>query len=124
MRTFSKILIVVSLNLFAVIPAFASQNHDRAKHHDGLFVRLEHQDHRIDQGVRKHRLTRKEAKRLRAQQREIRYLVRKFYRDGHLSKRERRLLDRELNKSSRQIERSQRHNHRERYAYREHAHRR
>ena len=114
MKALSKILIAGSLSLCAVAPAFAHQGHDRPFKGDNLLERMERQQNRIDRGVMNYQLTRKEAKQLRRQQRKIRYLAWRFYGDGHLSKKERRRLQRELDKSSRKIKRLK-HNDLERY---------
>jgi septal ring factor EnvC (AmiA/AmiB activator) len=114
MKILSKTLIAVSLSLFAVVPAFASPHEHQSKQDNRIMVQLEHQQHRIQQGIKKHQLTRKEARVLKRQQGEIRWLARRFYKDGYLSKKERRVLNRELRKSSRQIKHL-RHNDLERY---------
>ncbi|MEJ2692126.1 MAG: hypothetical protein P8166_03485 [Candidatus Thiodiazotropha sp.] len=106
MKTLNKLLIAASLSLFAVAPAFASHGGGyRPPESRPILERLERQQHRIDQGVDNRQLTYKEAKLLRRQQREIRHMVRRFFKDGSLSKRERHWLNRELNLSSRQIKR-------------------
>jgi septal ring factor EnvC (AmiA/AmiB activator) len=114
MKTLSTTLIAVTISLLAVSPAFASHGDGYGMKHDRIQERLERQHHRIKAGVRKHQLTHKEAKTLKRHQRDIRYLLRLFSDDGHLSKRERRILDRELSHSSRQIRRLK-HNELERY---------
>jgi len=114
MKTFSKTLIAVSLSLFAVVPAFASPHEHQTKQNNRIMVQLQHQQQRIQQGIKKHQLTRKEALVLQLQQGEIRWLVRRFYKDGYLSKKERRVLNRVLSGSSRQIKHL-RHNNLERY---------
>ncbi|MDJ0739346.1 MAG: hypothetical protein QNJ91_06495 [Gammaproteobacteria bacterium] len=79
-----------------------------------LEQRLDRQHYRIKQGVRSGELTRKEAKRLRRQQRHIAKLERRFYRDGYLDHHERRALRRKLNAASDRIYRLK-HNDRVRY---------
>jgi septal ring factor EnvC (AmiA/AmiB activator) len=129
MKTLNKTLMVVSLSLFAVAPAFASHGDDRPVKQNNFEQQLERQQHRIDQGVKQHQLTRKEAKLLRSRQREIRHLAHRFYKDGYLSKRERLVLNRELSDSSRLIKRLKHNdleryvNLHQRYGYRDHAHR-
>jgi septal ring factor EnvC (AmiA/AmiB activator) len=129
MKTLGKTLIALSLSLMAAAPAFASHGGDQGMKHERISERQERQRHRIDQGVKRHQLTRKEVKQLKRQQRDIRYLVRVFGKDGRLTKRERRILNRELDSSSWQI-RQLRHNQlgryvdlHERYGRREHARR-
>jgi septal ring factor EnvC (AmiA/AmiB activator) len=114
MKTLNKTLAAVSLCLFTAGSAFAHKGDDRFWRHDNIQERLERQQYRIDQGVKRHQLTRKEEKQLRRQQREIRRMARRFYRDGHLSKKERRLLNQQLDASSRRIKRLK-HNDLERY---------
>ncbi|HMG36597.1 MAG TPA: hypothetical protein VKM94_21850 [Blastocatellia bacterium] len=66
--------------------------------------RREHnQQVRIREGIRDGELTRREAERLEAQQARIRVDERFARADGHLSYRERRRLDRELDRASRDI---------------------
>lgn len=66
--------------------------------------RREHrQQQRIRQGIRSDELTRREAARLEAEQARIRGYERYARSDGHLSLSERRRLDRQLDRSSRQI---------------------
>ncbi|MEJ2453878.1 MAG: hypothetical protein P8103_06940 [Candidatus Thiodiazotropha sp.] len=114
MKTLSKTLIAISLSLLAAAPAFAYHGEDQGKDHGKISERLERQQQRIEQGVKRHQLTRKEVKQLKRQQHDIHYLVRVFGKDGRLSKRERRILNRELDSSSWQIKRL-RHNELERY---------
>jgi hypothetical protein len=64
---------------------------------------LDRQQSRIEQGIESGKLTRKEAKVLKRQQRKTRHLYREFREDGRLSKRERRELDRRLDRVSDQI---------------------
>jgi septal ring factor EnvC (AmiA/AmiB activator) len=105
MKTLSKTMIAASLSLFAIAPAFASHGVYRPPENRSILERLERQQHRIDQGVENRQLTYKEAKLLRRQQREIRHMARRFFKDGSLSKRERHWLNRELNLASLQIKR-------------------
>jgi uncharacterized protein YaiI (UPF0178 family) len=114
MKTISKTLIATSLGLLVALPALAQQNEGRYIRHDDISERLERQHHRIKKGVKAGQLTGKEAKTLRQHQRDIRYLERLFREDGKLTKKERRILNRELRDSSRQIDRLK-HNDLERY---------
>ncbi len=114
MNTLNKTLLAVSLSLLAAAPAFASSAKDHGVTHDRITERLERQQQRIEQGVKRHQLTRQEVRQLQLQQRDIRFLVRVFGKDGHLSKRERRILERELDASSWQIKQL-RHNELDRY---------
>lgn len=71
---------------------------------------------RIQQGIHSGELTRKEAKTLRREQRNIRRLKKRFVRDGRISRHERRTLKRRYVRADRRIYRLK-HNHRVRYAY-------
>jgi translation initiation factor 2 beta subunit (eIF-2beta)/eIF-5 len=114
MKTLSTTLIAVTISLLAATPVFASQGGGYGMKHGNIHERLERQHYRIKSGVRNDQLTRKEAKTLKQHQRDIRYLLRLFSEDGRLSKKERRILNRELSQSSRQIKRLK-HNDLERY---------
>ncbi|HZQ60502.1 MAG TPA: hypothetical protein VFC24_04080 [Casimicrobiaceae bacterium] len=61
------------------------------------------QHERIEQGIASGELTKKEAARLRTEQRAIRAEERAFKSDGNLTKNERKQLERDLNRSSRDI---------------------
>lgn len=65
--------------------------------------RQERQQDRIEQGVKSGELTKREAARLRREQRRIKAEEKAFRSDGKLSKRERAKLQKDLNKSSRHI---------------------
>ena len=114
MKTLSKSLVALSLGLMTIAPAFAAHGEGQSVKHERIHERLERQHQRIERGVEKRQLTHKEAKQLRQQQQDIRFLVRVFGKDGRLSKRERRILTRELDASSWQIKRFK-HNDLERY---------
>jgi hypothetical protein len=114
MKTLSTTLIAVTFGLLAASPAFASHGDGHGMKQQSVHARLDRQHRRIKAGLRDHQLTRKEAKTLKSHQRDIRYLLRLFSDDGRLSKREWRILERELNHSSRQIKRLK-HNELERY---------
>ena len=114
MKTLSTTLIALTISLLAASPAIADHGDRVGVKDDAIYERLDRQHRRIKAGVRNHQLTRKEAKTLKRNQRDIRYLLRLFSDDGHISKRERRILDRELSYSSRQI-RQLKHNDLERY---------
>jgi hypothetical protein len=105
------------------MPAMADGRHDDGYRHDRLEQRLDRQHWRIKQGVRSGELTRKEAKRLRKQQRHIARMENRFARDGHLDRHERRTLRRELDAASDRIYRLK-HNdsYRGRYADGKHGH--
>ncbi|PIV75922.1 MAG: hypothetical protein COW56_02375 [Rhodocyclales bacterium CG17_big_fil_post_rev_8_21_14_2_50_68_7] len=69
----------------------------------GVNARQHHQQQRIEQGWRSGELTRGEARRLGGEQRMIRREERAYRTDGVLSPRERRDLNRDLNRASRHI---------------------
>jgi hypothetical protein len=75
--------------------------------------RQQNQAERIDQGIKSGQLTRREAARLRAQQRKIRADKAKAKADGNVTARERAKLRREQNRASRAIHRKK-HNKRKR----------
>ncbi len=83
--------------------ALADRYHDDRYDGNRFEQRLDRQHLRIKQGVRSGELTRKEAKRLRKQQRRITRLESRFMRDGHLTRHERRTLRRELDAASDRI---------------------
>ena len=114
MKILNTSLIAVTLSLLAAGSAFASQADGYRMKGDSVHDRLERQHRRIEAGIDNRQLTRKEVKVLKSNQRDIRYLLRLFSDDGHLSKRERRILNRELSHSSRQIKQLK-HNDLERY---------
>ena len=114
MKALNATLIALTISLLAASPAIADHGDRVGVKDDAIYERLDRQHRRIKAGVRNHQLTRKEAKTLKRNQRDIRYLLRLFSDDGHISKRERRILDRELSYSSRQI-RQLKHNDLERY---------
>ncbi len=68
-----------------------------------LKKRFKNQRFRINHGIRTGELTRKETRHLRRQQRQIRNLRHRFLADGRLTHRERRILNRRLNRSSERI---------------------
>lgn len=93
---------------------------DHRSHGGGLDARQHRQHHRIREGRRTGEITRGEARQLYRQQARIDRMERRFTADGHVTGRERRHLDRALDRASRQI-RQAKHNDRyrshERYAY-------
>jgi len=95
MRKLFSILLLAAL---AVATASATLAGTR-----GIDARERHQQYRIREGIRDGQLTRREAERLEAQQARIRVDERFAKADGHVSYRERRRLDRELDRASRDI---------------------
>lgn len=118
MKMLKTITLIPLLGLLAM-PALADRAHghadgDRQHRYD---YRQERQHDRIRHGIRSGELTRKEAKSLRKQQRHIARLERRFERDGHLNRYERRTLRRELDSASQRIYRLK---HNDRYRDRRH----
>ncbi len=77
-----------------------------------LKKRLHRQDHRIQQGIHSGEITPREARKLDRDQRQVRQLRRHYLSDGHLSMRERIILNSRLDQSSKHIYRykhNQRH---------------
>ena len=109
MNHFAKNLFVATLCLYAAAPAFAGHRHER------LFDRLDRQQIRIERGIESGKLTRWEARKLMKQQRRIHRLAREFYADDHLGKRERRILNKKLDRASDRIH-ALKHNDEYRYA--------
>ena len=96
--------VVTSLTLACVAaPSYAG---DRAGVRDPhVNARQARQQVRIAEGVRSGELTRREAHKVREDQRDIRQLERAYKSDGTLTAAERRDLNHELNQSGRQIRR-------------------
>jgi len=85
--------------MFMIVPAHAGRNHD-----DGRLVdRIERQHERIKSGFESGELTLKEVKVLKKQKRNTHSMARIFNEDGVLSKKERLILNRQLNKRSERI---------------------
>ncbi len=106
MKSYITILL---LPLVGVIsnPVLAHHGHDGYTKFD---QRIERQHKRIKKGIHNDSLTKKEAKKLRQQHRYIKKLNRHFLKDGHLSRYERKTLQRELDHASKRIYRFK-HNH-------------
>ena len=82
------------------------KDHDRGQWRDTdrqIDARQDRQHDRIEQGIRSGELTRREARELLREQREIAALEARFRADGRLSPWEYRILDRELDDASRNI---------------------
>jgi len=95
----SKLLAVAALSgLMLAAPAvMADRDGSRFEH------RADRQQARIEHGVRNGSLTRKEAKILRRDQRELARMERRFAKDGRLDKHERKVLKREYRDASQRI---------------------
>jgi hypothetical protein len=104
-RIVKSILATFVLSLFAV-SAFAAPTDD-----PGIQKRQVNQEKRIDQGVKSGELTPREAGRLEAQQAKIQQDEARMKADGKLTKAERRKLQREQDRASKNIYRKK-HNER------------
>ncbi len=105
MKTIVKAVAIASLTLLVASPSFAYQGDRGYAKTDRIADRIDRQQQRIERGIKNDDLTRKEAKQLRGDLKDIRQLKRIFRDDGRLSKGERRYLQKRLDKSSRQIKR-------------------
>jgi len=118
MKIIAKTLLASSLCIFMAVPAHAG-----SRHHDGrLMDRMERQHERIESGVESGALNRKEARKLKKQQHKTRSMARQFREDGVLSKEERRILNRRLDKRSDRIwefKHNDRYRHTDRYVLRD-----
>lgn len=97
----------------AAAPAFA----------DRVDKRQYKQAERIEHGIRNGTLTKREAKRLRNDQREISYLERLFRMDGFLSRKERNFLNEKQNQAGKRIfklKHNDRYQQRRRHAFKTH----
>lgn len=93
-KTTGTLIVIAALAAGALAPFSANA---------GVNNRQERQDRRIEQGVKSGELTRGERRYLEEEQRHINRLERRFRSDGRLTKRERSILDAELDRLSRQI---------------------
>ena len=110
MKTLNKLFIAASLCLVTAVPAYA----DHPYRDDDLRERMHQLEMRIERGVDRHELSRRQAKELNQEYRRIRYMAKEFREDGHLSRRERHRLDHAMDQLNDQIKWYQR-DHRERH---------
>ncbi len=108
MKKYLSGTLLLLLAMGIAIPAFARIS---------LYEIEREQRWRIKDGIHSGELTRKEARTLRREQRDIRRMKRHFLRDGRMSRYERRTLRKRYARAGRHIYRLK-HNHRTRYAYR------
>ena len=104
---------VVFLGMLTM-PAWADRDHYDGYYDNRFEQRQDRQHRRIQKGIRSGELTRKEAQRLRKQQRRIEKMADRFTYDGYLDRRERRELKRRLNAASDRIYRLK---HNDRYRF-------
>jgi len=96
-----KTLMVVPLACLISMPVFAhSYGYEGYSRFD---KRAERQHSRIRQGVKSGELTRKEAGKLRGQQKKIARMERRFKSDGDFTRHERKKLERHQDKASKRI---------------------
>jgi hypothetical protein len=95
MKTFIKMVAITGLCLVAIGQAQAGSEHNRGytKHSD-----IKNLNQRVDWGIKSGKISHREADRLRHQQQSIRQLKRKFYADGHLSRKERQILSNRISR--------------------------
>ena len=98
--------LAIALAAAASAPAFAGGKN--------FHQRLENQQWRIEQGIESGALTRKEAKFLKKEQKELRKITKHLSKDGRLSKRDRHFLDDRFDEASAHIYRLK-HNSRHHY---------
>jgi hypothetical protein len=102
MKTRTLLIGLLPLLVTLALPVHAGQRYDG----DNRFEqRIDRQEQRIRHGIRTGKLTHKEANKLQKQQRNIARLEQRFERDGHLDRRERRVLENRLDNASERIAR-------------------
>lgn len=99
MKLLTKITFATLITGMSLSPALVFA-HGQGGH---LHQRLERQQYRIEKGIDSGALTRKEAKKLRRQQRKIRMMVRHFREDGVLTRAERHKVRDKLDRASDRI---------------------
>lgn len=100
MNIFKTLLIAPLACLIAMPVAAHHYDGDRNPRYE---KRIDHQKSRIREGIKSGDLTRKEASKLRKQQKQIASLARKYESDGHLSRHERKKLEKKQDKASKKI---------------------
>jgi len=96
MKSLSKTLVAVSLCVMAVSPAFASHDEEYTGKRNHVEQRKDSSRHHVHDVVKQQRPIRHDANSHEQERRELRQLTRRFYRDGYLSEKERRILNRKL----------------------------
>ena len=96
-----KTLSILPLAVVFSLPAYAHPGHDDSR----FDKRFDRQHERIKAGIQSGELTKKEAGKLKKQQRKNEKLERKFSADGYLSRKERKTLEKKQDKASQKIRR-------------------
>ncbi|MES9900994.1 MAG: hypothetical protein ABW148_18510 [Sedimenticola sp.] len=121
MKPITKTLIATTLCLLTATPVYAgySYNNQNNNQNNNLFNRMIDQHNRIERGVEKGRLTEKEERILKKQQRKFFSQAVKFREDGKISKKERHMLHKMLDKSGKRIKelKRDRHSYRSNYLH-------
>lgn len=99
MKTYKSILAAAALLGILITPAMAGHGH---KYHK-INKQIDRQFERIEHGIDNGQLTRKEARKLKKQNRRITHLFDEFLDDGYLSHKERDILKFKLSKASDKI---------------------
>jgi hypothetical protein len=108
MINLKQTILAATLGLCVAAPAFASHGYEKSALPKHVSQRLEHQQQRIEWGIRNQRLSVKEARVLNREQREIRRLVRHYGKDFRYSRKEVRDLEHRLDKAGLMISRMER----------------
>jgi hypothetical protein len=98
-----KVLMIAPLAALIAMPVYAHPHHSDFETYPILGDRAERQKMRIKNGVKSGALTKKEASKLRKQQRKLANLEEKFTSDGVLSRSERKKLKKKRDKASDRI---------------------
>ncbi len=104
-----KALYLAPLLAVLSLPAVAHHDHKGG----GIENRIDRQEHRIKKGIRSGELTKREAAKLRKNQRRVERMYDRFTDNGRLSRKERKKLQQALDKNSKKIYRLK-HNDRQR----------
>lgn len=99
MKQLTKVTCAALITCMSISPALVFA-HGKGGH---FHQRLERQQYRIENGLESGELTRREAKKLRRQQRKIRRMVKYFREDGVLTKAERNKIRNKIDRASDRI---------------------
>lgn len=101
MKKVLKYLMAIPLALIIISPAQAHRSHDGK----GIRIQMSQQSGRIEKGIQSGKLTRREARALRYEQRNVRELAWAFRQDGILSDSERHILRTKMKRVNHKIRR-------------------